>query len=111
MAPNRAGTGGRRRRSPFARPIGCPSCRRPSRGAPTGAPVWPARPRGCAVCQGGPGRTAAAEPLRLLLADDHVAFRDGLRALLGTVEGLEVSGGAGSGGGAVTRAGALPPDA
>jgi len=54
--------------------------------------------------------SAATEPLRLLIADDHVAFRDGLRALLGTVEGLEVSGEAGSGDEAVTRAAALQPD-
>jgi DNA-binding NarL/FixJ family response regulator len=52
----------------------------------------------------------AAEPLRLLLADDHLAFRDGLRALLGTVEGLEVIGEADSGDEAVKLAAALQPD-
>ena len=46
----------------------------------------------------------------LPLADDDVAFRDGLRALLATVEGLEVTGEAGSGEEAVTRAAALQPD-
>jgi DNA-binding NarL/FixJ family response regulator len=54
--------------------------------------------------------SAAAEPVRLLLADDHGAFRDGLRALLDTVEGLEVTGDAGSGDEAVTRAAELQPD-
>ncbi len=54
--------------------------------------------------------SAAAEPMRLLLADDHVAFRDGLCALLGTVEGLEVVGEAGSGDEAVSRAAVLQPD-
>jgi DNA-binding NarL/FixJ family response regulator len=52
----------------------------------------------------------ANEPLRLLLADDHVAFREGLRALLGTVEGLEVMGEVGSGDEAVTSAALVQPD-
>lgn len=54
--------------------------------------------------------TPSVEPLRLLLADDHAAFRGGLRALLATVEGIEVVGEAGTGEEAVTRAAALQPD-
>lgn len=54
--------------------------------------------------------TPSVERLRLLLADDHAAFRGGLRALLATVEGIDIVGEAGSGEEAVTRAAALQPD-
>jgi len=54
--------------------------------------------------------SASSEPLRILLADDHVPFRDGLRALLGTVEALEVIGEVGSGDEAVSSAAVLQPD-
>lgn len=54
--------------------------------------------------------TMPAEPLRLLIADDHAAFRDGLRALLTTVDGIDVVGEAGTGEAAVAQAAALQPD-
>lgn len=50
------------------------------------------------------------ETIRVLIADDHPPFRVGIRALLRSVEGLEVVGEAGSGDEAVTRAEALQPD-
>jgi DNA-binding NarL/FixJ family response regulator len=49
-------------------------------------------------------------PLRVLVVDDHPVYRDGLAALLGTVEGIEVVGTAADGGAAVERARALAPD-
>lgn len=52
----------------------------------------------------------SVEPLRLLLADDHAAFRDGLRALLATIGDIEVVGEAATGDEAVSRAAALQPD-
>jgi DNA-binding NarL/FixJ family response regulator len=51
-----------------------------------------------------------AEPIRVLLADDHALFRSGLRALLETEEGFEVVGEAGSGTEAVRLALELRPD-
>ncbi len=50
------------------------------------------------------------EPLRILLADDHDAFRSGLAALLATVGGIEVVGEASSGEEAVRAAAATQPD-
>jgi DNA-binding NarL/FixJ family response regulator len=49
-------------------------------------------------------------PTRLLIADDHPAFRSGLRALLGTARDLEVVGEAATGGAAVEAATMLQPD-
>ena len=54
--------------------------------------------------------TTARGPLRLIIADDHHAFRDGLRALLSTVEGMSVVGEAAAGDEAVARAARLQPD-
>jgi DNA-binding NarL/FixJ family response regulator len=51
-----------------------------------------------------------AEPIRILLADDHDAFRAGLAALLGSVPGLEVAGEASTGQAAVEQALATQPD-
>ena len=48
--------------------------------------------------------------IRIVLADDHAAFRDGLRALLTTIEGMTVIGQAATGEEAVARARALQPD-
>jgi DNA-binding NarL/FixJ family response regulator len=50
------------------------------------------------------------EPIRIVLADDHQPFREGMRALLTSVAGLEVVGEAGSGAEAVERAAELQPD-
>jgi DNA-binding NarL/FixJ family response regulator len=47
---------------------------------------------------------------RVLLVDDHASFRTGLRALLGTVEGLVVVGEAASGAESLVRAAELQPD-
>lgn len=48
--------------------------------------------------------------LRVVIADDHPVFRDGLRALLATESGIEVVGIAGSGGEAVKVVEATQPD-
>lgn len=50
------------------------------------------------------------EPIRVLIADDHVLFRDGLRALLTAVPETEPVGGATSGDEAVALAEQLQPD-
>ncbi len=50
------------------------------------------------------------EPLRVLVADDHPLFRDGMHGLLDSVEETEVVGEAGSGEEAVELAGTLRPD-
>jgi DNA-binding NarL/FixJ family response regulator len=51
-----------------------------------------------------------SEPIRILLADDHEAFRMGLAALLGTVQGVDVVGEATTGEEAVVLALRLQPD-
>lgn len=50
------------------------------------------------------------EPIRILVADDHPHFRDGLRALLLSAPDLEVVGEAGDGERAVSLAARLQPD-
>jgi DNA-binding NarL/FixJ family response regulator len=54
--------------------------------------------------------TLGPEPIRVLLADDHAAFRGGLRALLATVDGVAVVGEAADGDAAVAGAAELQPD-
>lgn len=54
--------------------------------------------------------TEPVEPLRILVADDHAAFRDGLTALLATVDDIAVVGQAGSGEAVVAGAAELQPD-
>jgi DNA-binding NarL/FixJ family response regulator len=51
-----------------------------------------------------------SERLRILLADDHPLFRDGLRALLASIEDAEVVGEASTGAEAVERSLAEQPD-
>ena len=51
-----------------------------------------------------------ADPIRILLVDDHAMLRAGLRALLDAEEGLEVVGEAGTGEQAVELAASLRPD-
>jgi len=50
------------------------------------------------------------EPIRILIADDHTLFRDGMAALLATNEGTEVVGQASSGREAIENAASLQPD-
>ncbi|MDF2091599.1 response regulator transcription factor [Knoellia sp. 3-2P3] len=50
------------------------------------------------------------EPIRVLLADDHPVYRDGLAALLASVDGLEVVATAEDGAAAVALATELQPD-
>jgi DNA-binding NarL/FixJ family response regulator len=50
------------------------------------------------------------EPLRVLIADDHPLFRDGLRALLASAPDTEVIGEAASGSEAIERGLELQPD-
>ncbi len=48
--------------------------------------------------------------IRVLLADDHPLFRDGVRTMLGAAPEIDVVGQAGSGGEAIEMAKALEPD-
>jgi DNA-binding NarL/FixJ family response regulator len=50
------------------------------------------------------------DPIRVMLADDHPVYRDGLAALLGSVPGIEVVATAGTGEEAVAQAAELQPD-
>src|SRR5215470_66785 len=50
------------------------------------------------------------EAIRVLIADDHASFRDGLRRLLTLLPGVEVVGEAASGNDTVKQAAALQPD-
>jgi DNA-binding NarL/FixJ family response regulator len=50
------------------------------------------------------------DPIRLLIADDHPLFRDGLRALLESVPDIQVIGEVATGNEAFTQACALQPD-
>ena len=50
------------------------------------------------------------DSLRVLIADDHPIFRDGIRALLASVPDFEIAGEAATGEEAITRAAALQPD-
>jgi DNA-binding NarL/FixJ family response regulator len=52
-----------------------------------------------------------AGPMRVLIADDHPAFRDGLKLMLGAAEDIEVVGEATTGAEAVREAASLEPDA
>ena len=52
----------------------------------------------------------SVEPLRIVIADDHVLFRDGLRALLAAAPDTELVGEAATGDEAVALATALQPD-
>jgi DNA-binding NarL/FixJ family response regulator len=56
------------------------------------------------------GGCLSVEPLRVLLADDHAAFRGGVRALIDSTSGLEVAGEAATGKEAVEQAMSLQPD-
>ncbi len=50
------------------------------------------------------------EPIRILIADDHALFREGLQALLMAIPDIEVVGEAATGEEAIERAEALQPD-
>lgn len=56
------------------------------------------------------GEHGLREAIRILVADDHDAFRSGMRALLGTVDGLTLVGEAATGDEAVAAATDLQPD-
>ena len=49
-------------------------------------------------------------PIRVLIADDHMIVRQGVRLILETDEGVELDGEAADGGEAVRLAGELLPD-
>ena len=51
-----------------------------------------------------------ADPIRILLVDDHAMFRKGIRALLSAVGGMEVVGEAATGDEAVDQVRELKPD-
>src|SRR2546423_13805589 len=48
--------------------------------------------------------------IRVLIADDHIFYREGVRAMLGTLGEIEVVGEAATGDEAIARAQALLPD-
>jgi DNA-binding NarL/FixJ family response regulator len=50
------------------------------------------------------------DPIRVLIADDHTFYREGVRALLGAVPGVEVVGEAATGDEVIAQAEALQPD-
>jgi DNA-binding NarL/FixJ family response regulator/signal transduction histidine kinase len=81
------------------------------------APGWGARVRGQVAVDGEPGAAsaappvpAAAEPIRVLLVDDHPLAREGIRRLLDGRDDVVVMGEAGDGLEGVERALALRPD-
>jgi DNA-binding NarL/FixJ family response regulator len=51
-----------------------------------------------------------AEPIRVLIVDDHAVVREGLRAFLELQDGIEIAGEAGDGDEAIEVAAALRPD-
>jgi DNA-binding NarL/FixJ family response regulator len=53
---------------------------------------------------------SVADTLRVLIADDHLIFRDGLRALLASTPDTELVGEAATGDEAIALAGSLQPD-
>jgi len=55
-------------------------------------------------------RDNAMDTIRILIADDHAMFREGLRALFTALPDLEVVGEASNGSAAVTQVAALQPD-
>ena len=57
-----------------------------------------------------PEGTEGDYPTRVVLADDHAAFRKGLKEMLLTDEGIEVVGEAGDGAQAIEVAGRVRPD-
>ena len=50
------------------------------------------------------------KPIRVLIADDHVLFREGVRAILKSVPDIEIVGEAGTGQQALALASDLTPD-
>jgi len=50
------------------------------------------------------------KPIRVLIADDHALFREGVRAILKSVPEIEILGEAGTGGEAINLASDLAPD-
>jgi DNA-binding NarL/FixJ family response regulator len=57
-----------------------------------------------------PEGTEGDDPIRVVLADDHAQFREGLKEMLLTDEGIEVVGEAGDGARAIEVAGRVRPD-
>jgi DNA-binding NarL/FixJ family response regulator len=56
------------------------------------------------------GAPVSEGPLRILIADDHPFFREGLRAVVGVTPGMELAGEAANGDQAVEMARTLQPD-
>jgi DNA-binding NarL/FixJ family response regulator len=59
---------------------------------------------------GDPEGTGGNAPIRVVLADDHAQFREGLKEMLLTDEGIEVVAEAGDGAQAIEVAGRVRPD-
>ena len=76
---------------------------------PSGTRVFARLPLG-SRCPKDERRSRALEKLRVLIADDHPLFRDGMRGLLSTQPDIEVAGEATTGEEAVKLSGELEPD-
>jgi len=62
------------------------------------------------VTEGSQGARAGADPIRVLIADDHALFRRGLEMVLKEEPGIELVGQASDGAEAVQMAGEVLPD-
>ncbi len=62
------------------------------------------------MTEGSQGTRAGADPIRVLIADDHALFRRGLEMVLKEEPGIEVVGAASDGAEAVQMAGEALPD-
>jgi DNA-binding NarL/FixJ family response regulator len=58
----------------------------------------------------GPGEAGSTRPIRVMLADDHTLFRDGVQEMLQTVTGIEVVGAVSTGDDALVLAEQMQPD-
>ena len=67
-------------------------------------------PRSASTCRSGMGQVGMAEPIRVLLVDDHAMFRAGLTALINLEKGMVVVGEAADGQAAVDQVRRLRPD-
>src|SRR5674476_741076 len=89
-------------RAPFGQSVRCP--------APSACHDVGVTKTGDAAAQGPQGSGAPGEPLRVLVADDHVLYRRGLELVLGEEADIAIVGEAGDGVEAIQRTEELLPD-